>query len=151
MKKIMIMAFAAAVLASCNKYNSSSNEEVYEDSSFSGASYDCFQSSAYSYQASVHPEDVCLTDLEEDLTEIFSSSSYTIQNSGDKEFTVYDMDGNYFHLSVDEYGNVTAYDLNGNFYRSSTDGCGNTTSFDSNGNFYHSHTDDIGNTTISIF
>lgn len=147
MKKIIFMAFAAAVLASCDKHNSSSNEVVYENSSFSGASYDRFQSSAYSDLTSVYYEEVCPTDVEEYLTEIFSSSNYTIQNSGDKEFTVSDMDGNYYHVSVDEYGNVTAYDFNGNFYRSSTDGCGNTTGFDSNGNFYHSYTDDYGNTT----
>lgn len=149
MKKIIILAIATAVLASCNKHNNSSKEVGNNSYPNVGSLY----SSATHYTDSdiysvYEGNEATYYDIQED-DYVYSSGyvNYTINTCGETDFTITDMNGNYYHVSVDDFGNITAYDLNGNFYRASADGYGNTTGFDSNGNFYHSYTDDYGNTT----
>ena len=68
-------------------------------------------------------------------------------SSSPSSIIVHDMNGNYAHYTVDDFGNVSGYDSNGNYYHSHTDDFGNTSGYDSNGNYYHSRTDDFGNTS----
>ena len=146
MKKIFILAIATVVFASCNKYNNSSNEVISKDYPNVDPQYN--SATFYTGSCKVYEDsEVAYYDIE-DEDYVYSSeyNSYTMKTCGETDFTITDMNGHYYHVSIDDCGNVTAYDLNGNFYRASSDGYGNTTGFDSNGNFYHSHTDDSGNT-----
>jgi hypothetical protein len=109
MKKLFIMAIATVLFASCNKHNSSSSEVLYKDSSISGTSYNSAMnynnfSQVYSYDDKVYPSDL----TEENLEESSSLNDYSIHCDGSKDFTITDTNGNYYHVSVDEYGNVTS-------------------------------------------
>lgn len=72
---------------------------------------------------------------------------YHLTTDGYGNTTGFDSEGNYYNYHTDDYGNTTGFDSNGNYMHSHTDFYGNTTGFDSNGNYYHYHTDDYGNTT----
>ena len=149
MKKVFILAIATAVLTSCNKHSNLSNRVVNSDSSNVVSQYNDAMHYASSEMCNTYEDNETPYCYNEGEDYVFSSeyNSYTMKTCGETDFTITDMNGHYYHVSIDDCGNVTAYDLNGNFYRASSDGYGNTTGFDSNGNFYHSHTDDSGNTT----
>ena len=137
MNKILTLAFATILLASCNS-----------------------KKSDYRGQHSI--ADIYYCDLEklsddsdcyDDIPEVSESSVkdysnyYYVDNNGGGSITIHDLDGNYYYIDIDGSGNLSAHDLNGNFYHSYTDDFGNTSGYDSDGNFYHSYTDDFGNTT----
>lgn len=149
MSKVFILAIATAVLTSCNKHRNLSNRVVDSNSFNAVSQYNDAMHYVSSKKCNTYKDnDTTYYNIEEE-DYVFSSeyNNYTIKNCGKANFTIAEMNGNYYHVSIDDGGKVTAYDSNENFYRASSDGYGNTTGFDSNGNFYHSYTDDFGNTT----
>ena len=153
MNKILTLAFATILLASCNSKKSASNDSVVTDSVV-------YLNTDYRDQHSI--TDIYYCDIEnlsddsdcyDDIPEVSESSVkdysnyYYVDNNGGGSITIHDLDGNYYYIDIDGSGNLSAHDLNGNFYHSYTDDFGNTSGYDSDGNFYHSHTDDFGNTT----
>lgn len=148
MNKILTLASAILLLASCNSNKTTSNDSVVTDSVV------CLNSD-YRVQRSI--ADVYYCDLDDDCDDDFLdvseisvndlSNYYYVNNNGAGSITVHDLDGNYYYIDVDGYGNLSAHDLNGNYYYSYTDDFGNTSGYDCEGNFYHSYTDDYGNTS----
>ena len=108
MKKIFILAIATVVFASCNKYNNSSNEVISNnypnvDPQYNSATF--YTGSCKVYEDS----EVAYYDIE-DEDYVYSSeyNSYTMKTCGETDFTITDMNGHYYHVSIDDCGNVTA-------------------------------------------
>ena len=137
MKKVFILAIATAVITSCNKHSNLSNRVIDSNSSNVVSQYNDAMHYASSEMCNTHEDNEAAYyyNEEEDCVSSSEYNSYTINNCGEADFTITDMNGNYYHVSIDDGGNVTAYDLNGNFHRASSDGYGNITGFDSNVNF----------------
>lgn len=159
MKKIYLIITVAALTA-CSANNSKThNEENRSGNSFT-VSLDSSREigrdmdhASFNGNSLASSSDEYYNDDEEDdddygyEEDYASDMNYYHVSSSPRSITVHDMNGNYAHYSVDDFGNVSGYDNNGNYYHSHTDDFGNTSGYDNNGNYYHSRTDDFGNTS----
>ena len=124
MKKVFILAIATAVITSCNKHSNLSNRVIDSNSSNVVSQYNDAMHYASSEMCNTHEDNEAAYyyNEEEDCVSSSEYNSYTINNCGEADFTITDMNGNYYHVSIDDELDIvmnqlanTAYDLISSF------------------------------------
>ena len=149
MKKIYFIIMVA-VFTACSANNSKSHNDENRSENCSISSLDSSKGVArdmdyanFTGYPSTSSSDEYYYDDEEDEEdndyeqEETSDLNFYHASSSPSSIIVHDMNGNYAHYTVDDFGNVSGYDSNGNYYHSHTDDFGNTSGYDSNGNYYN--------------